>query len=230
MDADKKKRVTFSDWNGIRFSILMKALLMPVRGSYLEITGYGSGAVAAWLRKLLLQQSEPTVAQTKPAADASIYSPENLVAWCVVPFDSRKRGPEERSDMLKRLGFKRFAYDWRDKDIPTFDAEVDALKKNGIDLAAWWFPTNPDDKTASTILQVIRRHDIHPQLWVMGGGPPTKTPQEQSQRVDAEADRIARIVAMAEPCGCSVGLYSHDGWFGQTDNEVAIIHRLKEKA
>ncbi len=168
-------------------------------------------------------------AQTKPAGDPSIYSPQNVLAWCVVPFDAKKRGPGERAEMLKRLGFKRFAYDWRDKDIPTFDAEVDALKKNGIDLFAWWFPTNPGDKNARTILDVARRHDIHPQLWVMGGGPPTRTPAEQSQRIDQEADRINKIVEMAAPFGCEVELYNHNGWFGQTDNQVAIIQRLKER-
>ena len=40
--------------------------------------------------------------------------------------------------MLKRLGFRHFAYDWRTKDIPTFDAEVEALKKEGIALDAFW--------------------------------------------------------------------------------------------
>ena len=45
-----------------------------------------------------------------------------------MPFDSKKRGPEERAAMLERLGFKRFAYDWRTEHIPTFDAEIeDAL-------------------------------------------------------------------------------------------------------
>ena len=171
----------------------------------------------------------PARAADKAAGEPSIYSPENLLAWCVVPFDAKKRGPEERAEMLKRLGFKSFAYDWRGKDIPTFDAEVDALKKNGVDLVAWWFPTNPSDKTAVTILEVAKRHDIHPQLWVMGGGPPTKTPEEQKQRIDQEADRISKIVKLAEPYGCKVELYNHNGWFGQTDNEVAIIERLKEK-
>src|SRR5439155_11909566 len=30
----------------------------------------------------------------------------NLVAWCIVPFDARKRGPEDRAAMLEKLGFK----------------------------------------------------------------------------------------------------------------------------
>ncbi len=34
--------------------------------------------------------------------------------------------------MLERLGFRHFAYDWRAEHIPTFDAEIEALKKHGV--------------------------------------------------------------------------------------------------
>src|SRR5215813_1508042 len=52
-----------------------------------------------------------------------LFARDNLVAWCIVPFDSKKRGPEERAVMLKRLGFTRFAYDWRAEHVASFDAE-----------------------------------------------------------------------------------------------------------
>ena len=58
--------------------------------------------------------------------------------WCVVPFDAKERGPKERADMLKRLGFKTLAYDWRDVHIPTFDEEVAELRKHGIRMSAFW--------------------------------------------------------------------------------------------
>jgi sugar phosphate isomerase/epimerase len=77
-------------------------------------------------------------------------------------------------------------------------------------------------------LAVIKRHGIHPQLWVMGGGAPTKTEAEQAQRIGQEAARIQKIVALAAPYGCKVELYNHNGWFGQPDNEVAVLQRLKE--
>ena len=51
-----------------------------------------------------------------------------------MPFDSKKRTPEERAAMLQKLGFKHFAYDWRAEHIPTFDAEVEALKRHGVSL------------------------------------------------------------------------------------------------
>jgi len=38
-----------------------------------------------------------------------LFGRTNLVAWCIVPFDGRKRGPEERAAMLERLGIKSFA-------------------------------------------------------------------------------------------------------------------------
>lgn len=131
--------------------------------------------------------------------------------------------------MLQRLGFKNFAFDWRSKDVPTFDAEVEALDRYGIRLVAWWFPTDAGDPNAQIILNVIKRHGIHPQLWVMGSGSPTVTDAEQAQRVEQEAERIRKIVEMAAPYGCKVELYNHNGWFGQPSNEVAVIERLKQK-
>jgi sugar phosphate isomerase/epimerase len=177
---------------------------------------------------LAAQDSLPR-SPTDVAGQPGLFDRQNLTAWCVVPFDSRKRGPEERAEMLQRLGFKSFAYDWRPKDVPTFDAEVEALNKHGINLVAWWFPTDAGDPSARTILEVVKRHGIQPQLWVMGSGSSTKTEAEQVQRTDQEAERIRKIVELAAPYGCKVELYNHNGWFGQPDNEVAVIERLKQK-
>jgi sugar phosphate isomerase/epimerase len=193
----------------------MKALL-PILAACVAITTLGA-------------QDAPPGLPTDNTGQPGLFAPQNLTAWCVVPFDASKRGPEERAEMLQRLGFKNFAYDWRSKDVPAFDAEVEALHKHGINLVAWWFPTEAGDPDAQTILDVIKRHGLHPQLWVMGSGSPTKTEAEQMQRTDQEAERIRKIVALAAPCGCKVELYNHNGWFGQPDNEVAVIERLKEK-
>lgn len=170
----------------------------------------------------------PAGAPADSAGLPDLLDPQNLTAWCVVPFDARKRGPEQRAEMLQRLGFRNFAYDWRAEHVPTFDAEIEALKKHGINLVAWWFPTEAGDPNARLILEVIKRHSIHPQLWVMGSGSPTKTDTEQRQRIEQEAGRIRKIVELAAPYGCPVELYNHNGWFGQPDNEAAVIERLKQ--
>jgi sugar phosphate isomerase/epimerase len=162
------------------------------------------------------------------AANSSIWSHDNLYAWCVVPFDAKKRNSEDRAQMLQDLGFKQFVYDWRGNNIPTFDAEIEALQKHNVALLGWWSPTDAHDPTAKIILQAFRRHNIHPQLWVMGGGPLTKSPEEQQQRIKQEADRIKALVKLAAPYGTQVELYNHNGWFGQEDNQLALLDRLKE--
>ncbi len=90
-------------------------------------------------------------AETAP--DVSIYDPSNLAAWCIVPFDAKKRGPEERAAMLEHLGFTKFVYDYRAEHVPTFDAEMEALQKHHIELLGWWFPgvLNAGSKASSSM-------------------------------------------------------------------------------
>ena len=37
------------------------------------------------------------------ASSEGLFDRDNLVAWCIVPFDAKKRGPEARVEMLKNL-------------------------------------------------------------------------------------------------------------------------------
>jgi sugar phosphate isomerase/epimerase len=166
-------------------------------------------------------------AQAGPGYD--LFGRSNLVAWCIVPFDGRKRGPEDRAAMLERLGFKSFAYDYRAEHIPTFDAEMDALQRHHIRLLAWWFPTQLNEE-ARLILQVLKRHELRGvQLWVMGGGEAVHSEDEQKARVEAEAARLRPIAEEAAKLGSTVGLYNHGGWFGEPENQLAILERLRSQ-
>jgi sugar phosphate isomerase/epimerase len=156
-----------------------------------------------------------------------LFARTNLMAWCIVPFDAKKRGPEERAAMMEKLGFKHFAYDYRAEHIPQFDTEIAACRKHGVSLDAWWFPAVLNDE-ARLILDVLKRNKVKAQLWVTGGGNPTKTPEEQRARVEAEARRILPIAEAAAAIGCKVGLYNHGAWFGDPENQVQIIERLKQ--
>src|SRR5204863_1299031 len=160
------------------------------------------------------------------AANYQLFARSNLVAWCIVPFDAKKRGPEERAAMLEKLGFKRFAYDYRAEHIPTFDAEMEALKKHHVQLFAWWFPTELNTE-GQKILDVLKHHSLRAQLWVMGGGTPVKTAEEYIGRISAEAARIKKIADAAGKVGCSVALYNHGSWFGEPENQIAIIQKLR---
>jgi sugar phosphate isomerase/epimerase len=163
------------------------------------------------------------LAAVSPAQPADPFAADNLVAWCIVPFDKANRGPTERAELLAKLGFKRFAYDWRAQHLPTFDAEVQELKKRNIELSAVWFPANlgPD---AQALLGVIRKHGIKTQLWVTMGDPPGA---DRQAKVESVAKVIRPIAEEAAKIGCTVGLYNHGGWFGEPENQIAVIDHLK---
>ncbi len=153
------------------------------------------------------------------AADApSIFERKNIAAlWIVDQWDAKKRGPEERMQMLLELGLTKFVYNERS----AVDAEIEAAQKHGIEITAWWYPAqNPQ------ILDAIKRHGIHPQLWVCGSR--TITATNDAERIEAEAARIRPIAEEAAALGCKVGLYNHrEPWFEEQDHQIAIIERLK---
>ena len=180
-----------------------------------------------WLRLGLgvLSLLLPRVAMALPSE--GLFSKTNLVAWCIVPFDSQKRGPEARAEMLERLGIRRLAYDWRAEHIPTFDAEVAAMRKHHIDITAWWFPAALNAE-AKAILDCIERNQIHPQLWVTMGTEPEPDTARLEQKIQAAVETLGPICAEAQKRACTVALYNHLGWFGEPANQVQVIERLQK--
>ncbi len=177
------------------------------------------------LARLVLPLLAALPAGAAPPPD--LFARENLVAWCIVPFDAKQRGPEERAAMLEKLGFTQFAYDYRTEHIPTFDAEMEALKRHHIRLLAWWFPRTLNDE-ARLILDVLTRHHQRGvQLWVTGAGAPTKSPEEQRARVATEAARLRPIAVAAAKLDGTVALYNHGAWFGEPENQLEIIAHLR---
>jgi putative heme-binding domain-containing protein len=167
----------------------------------------------------------------KAAAEGSqLFARDSLIAWCIVPFDAKKRGPEERAAMLPRLGFKHFAYDWRAEHLPTFDAEVEALKRHGIALDAFWVAPGELNRESRIILDLLRRHRLKAQLWVLLDlGADKASGPEQERRVEAAAAKLGPLARDAAKIGCSLALYNHGGWFGEPENQIAIIRNLKSQ-
>ena len=98
---------------------------------------------------ILISQVEQqlfAVATDQTSQNYELFARSNLVAWCIVPFDAKKRAPEARAEMLERLGFKLFAYDYRAEHVSTFDAKMDALARHHVQLLAWWFPGTLNDE------------------------------------------------------------------------------------
>lgn len=156
---------------------------------------------------------------------------EQLVAWCIVPFDAAKRGPLERAEMLRELGLRRLAYDWREEHVPTWPAELKALKQHDIELTSFWCSAslNPaSDTGAQRILKFLREHDVKTQLWVMLPDHELAKIENESQRVARAAKAIRQLAEPAGEIGCQVGLYNHGGWIGRPKTLVKVIEALDD--
>src|SRR5262249_40077929 len=119
-------------------------------------------------------------------------------------------------------------YDWRSEHVPTFDTELTALQKHNIRLEAFWFPAQLN-KEARAILDVLQRHKIKTQLWVTLNDPAPQS-KDQAVKVTAAVNILRPIVAEAEKIGCTVALYNHGGWFGEPENQHAILQQLKSSS
>lgn len=146
------------------------------------------------------------------------FQSQNLVAWCIVPFDAKRRGPQKRAAMLKSLGLRRIAYDWRDEHVPTFEAEILACKANDIEFFAFW-------NWHADIEPLIGKHKIHPQIWMTNPSPNADTQQE---KIEAAAASLLPTVEKAGQPGCKFGLYNHGGWGGEPENLVAVCQYLRQ--
>jgi hypothetical protein len=166
---------------------------------------------AAWLAALGTPQT--------PARGLAVFARDNLVAWCVVPFDAKSRGPAERAAMLKRLGFTKAAYDWRDAHVPTFEDEILEYRKHGIEYFAFW-------GTHDRAFELFAKHGLHPQIWQTAGSPDAPTP---AARVEAAARHLLPLVERTAKMGCKLGLYNHGGWGGEPETLVAVCEQLRER-
>lgn len=169
--------------------------------------------------------------KSKTQVNSKLFDQSNLVAWCVVPFDSVERSPVQRADMLKELGFSQFAYDWRLKHVPTFPDEIKALKERGIKLAAVWVWVDTDtgkifDEATEQLLEVIKQHDVKTDFWV-GFSNKHFDGLSDDQKLAKAVASVSYIRDRAKELGCTVSLYNHGDWFGEPLNQIRIIEKLE---
>jgi putative heme-binding domain-containing protein len=170
------------------------------------------------LSLLSLHFADSTSAQGPKSQPDKLFNRENLVAWCIVPFDGKKRGPAERAAMCAKLGLKKVAYDWRNEHVPTFEQEILEYKKHGIEYFAFW-------GGHAEAYKLFKKYDLHPQIWRTLGSPSGAT---QNERVEAAGKQMLPLVEEARELGCKVGLYNHGGWGGEPENLVAVCEYLRK--
>lgn len=174
---------------------------------------------------------------------SDVLARENVVAWCVVPYDAKERGPLERAEMLARLGISRLAWDWRPQHVEHLGEELVALDELGIELTGIWLPAflpSDDgelgslDPDVERILEILRERGRATQLWTCTElGPPGPFEPLPAGEHQAMLERtVTHLVPLAERAladGHTIGLYAHLGWAGEPENLLEVLDALADR-
>jgi hypothetical protein len=168
----------------------------------------------------------------RPQVQGRPLAMDDLVAWCIVPFDSRKRTPEERVAMLERLGFTRYAYDWRAEHLADTARELRLAREHGIRVeGVWMWIDAASDRPGKLgdanerLLGILREAALATQIWV-GFAPDYFEGRPDDEKLARGVDMVRYLSERAAETGSRVALYNHGDWFGEPENEVRIIQAL----
>lgn len=169
-----------------------------------------------------------------PSDPARLFAPENLLAWCIVPYDARERGPEERVAMLQRLGLTQYAWDWRDRHLPVLAEELRAAQERGVKVrAVWlWIDATADQPGAlgpanRAVIDTVRAADVAVDYW-LGFHDNVFADRNEAERVQRGAAFVRTVLEAAGTGGSTVSLYNHGGWFGESEHQLEILRAVAD--
>jgi hypothetical protein len=147
-----------------------------------------------------------------------------------VPFDSRRRTPEERIAMLERLGFRRYAYDWRAEHLPDTARELRLARDRGIRVEAVWMWIEADrpgklSEANERVLAALKEAGLSTQIW-LGFAPSYFEGGSDEEKVARGAEMVSHLADRAAETRSRVALYNHGDWFGEPENEIRILKAL----
>lgn len=159
----------------------------------------------------------------------------NYYAWCIVPFDSMNRTPQERIEMLKQLGLTSYAYDWREKHLDSFPEEIKLASENNIEINAVWIWIDADYDSVNSLnplneklLKIVEEGGLKTQIWI-GFHSSFFENLSQYEAVKKGSDMIGYLNDRVNEIGCKITLYNHGDWFGDPRNQVEVIKELPGK-
>lgn len=162
-------------------------------------------------------------------ASDGIFAMSNLLAWCIVPYDSRHRGPAERLEMLERLGFREYVWDWRPQHLSQLAEEIRLSRTSAVRLRGIWLWIDGQTDAVGrlgpsnrAVLDAVNASRTAVEFWV-GVHANVFEGLEDRARVEKGAALFSYLREEAAASGSSVALYNHGGWFGEPENQVRII-------
>jgi len=167
---------------------------------------------------------------------ADLFAPDNLIAWCIVPYDSVQRAPHARITMLKRLGFAQYAYDWREQHLDSLAEEIHASLEEGVHMAAVWMWFDKDHDAPGKLsannqrmLNILKASGLRTQLW-LGFNSNYLDGQDDAAKVQQAADAVRYLRQETADFITGIGLYNHGDWFGEPEHQIQIIKALADPA
>ncbi|MEP7323122.1 MAG: AP endonuclease [Saprospiraceae bacterium] len=158
-----------------------------------------------------------------------------VIAWCIVPFDSMHRTPEQRIQMLKELGIQRYAYDWRDKHLPEMMHEWALAKENKIQIDGVWLWLDARTDTLGKLspfnellFHYLDSAQLKTSLWLSFNNNYFEG-LDDSLKLNKAIRIVGYLADRLKPLGCNLMLYNHGDWFGLPPNQVNIINALPGK-
>ena len=159
---------------------------------------------------------------------------DNLIPWSIVAFDSQERDPRQRVSMVKELGFRRYAFGGRAGHIARFEEEVEIARAENIAIDAVWLYINPNKDRpgrlkpqSEQLFRTLEQTGLQTQIWV-GFHPKFTEGLTQAESLAKSTTMIRYLCERADSVGSKVALYNHGGWFGEPDNQLAIIDQLPQ--
>jgi hypothetical protein len=174
-------------------------------------------------------------AACKAQSGTQLIDTDKIYAWCIVPYDSVKRLPEERINMLKGLGINKYAYDWREKHLATMAEELTLAKQNDVEIiSVWmwiddnWDSTDGLNRSNQKVFDVVKEVNYKGQIWVSFNAN-FFDGLSDSEAVKKGAAMIEYLSQRANALGCKVALYNHGDWFGEPKNQLKLIAALPKE-
>ena len=161
----------------------------------------------------------------------SPFRTENLIPWSIVAFDKLERSPSERVAMIKKLGFRQYAFGGRKKHVETLEAELNIARAEGIMISAVWLYINNKDtlrnlkRANEMVFESLKATHTSTQIWI-GIDVEYFEGLTQSQSLKKAQDMISFLSKKAKKVNCKIALYNHGGWFGESENQLEIMKRL----
>jgi hypothetical protein len=157
---------------------------------------------------------------------------DNLYPWCIVAYDSLERSPDVRIQMMKEMGFTKYAYDWRDRHLDDVEEELRLAVDNEIEVISVWLWLNAKRDSlgklspANTrIFKILEKSKLETTIWMSFSNNYFKDlTQEESMKLAIEM--VDFVAVKASKINCGIALYNHKGWFGNPYNQIEIIKAL----